>query len=134
MPKIARLAGGTRLSARMAGGRSTRRSAEDRPDVIEGRAVGRGGCLGLDQAGDRLVVELRQLGPDFGQRQVLALEAPDQAQPGEMTVRVARPGPDLPGRRQQPLGDVVADVRGDTSARSARSWRLYWLSVGMPPL
>ena len=49
-----------------------------------------------------------QAAPDLGQRQVLALEPPNETQPGEMSIAVTCRGTRRPGRREQALGDVVA--------------------------
>ena len=46
---------------------------------------------------------------DLGERLMLGLEAPDEAQPGQVAGRVARARPRLAGGRQQALGEVVAD-------------------------
>ena len=66
-------------------------------------------CLVVDERSDLRIDERRQSQADLRERLVLALQAPDQAQPGEMPVRVVRPRPNTDRRRQETLRDVVAN-------------------------
>jgi hypothetical protein len=54
-----------------------------------------------------LVVERLEALPDLGQRQMLALELPDELEPIEVGAVVSRAGAAGAWRRQKPLLDVI---------------------------
>jgi hypothetical protein len=65
--------------------------------------------VGLGERHDLIVAEGFEAAPDLGQRLVFALEALDETQASEVLVAVLGAGAGGADRRQQPLGQVVAD-------------------------
>src|ERR1019366_7980860 len=63
----------------------------------------------LDELEDRAVVERSESSPDLGKGQMLPLKLANQAQPREVARSIGGSWPDPTRRRQDSLGDVVAD-------------------------
>ena len=92
--------------------RSRSRGTGQHPSDVVGRRIGRRSRrprFVSDRQANVVVGQADEPGPDLRQWQVLALEAPDESQPGEVSLAVSRRLTAPRRRSQQPLRDVIAD-------------------------